>query len=61
MQHLQYDYLCVITGWDSRCLASRQWIDEMGVEELDGGANQPFYNVFANDGSCRYAAQGKNI
>ena len=30
----------------------------MGVYNLSHGANQPFYNVLAHDGSCRYASQG---
>ncbi|XP_058797547.1 F-box only protein 21-like isoform X2 [Phymastichus coffea] len=57
MEHQKYDYLCVITGWDLKCEASPEWITEMGVDELSHGANQPFYNVFAHDGSSRYAAQ----
>ena len=60
MKHQRYGYLCVITGWDLRCKASPQWMLGMGVQALDGGANQPFYNVFADDGSSRYAAQGTN-
>ncbi|XP_015606754.1 F-box only protein 21 [Cephus cinctus] len=58
MRHRTYGYLCVITGWDPYCTASSEWMTEMGVEELAGGPNQPFYNVFADDGSSRYAAQG---
>lgn len=59
MKHDRFDYLCVITGWDFQCEASSEWLVEMvGAEELEGGANQPFYNVFADDGSSRYAAQG---
>lgn len=61
MKHQTYDYLCVITGWDPHCAASTEWMAEMGVEELAGGSNQPFYNVFAADGSSRYAAQGSRI
>ena len=30
----------------------------MGVYNLTNGADQPFYNVLADDGSCRYASQG---
>ena len=59
MKHRRYEYMCVITGWDSQCEASLEWMNEMGVEELSGGSHQPFYNVFADDGSSRYVAQGK--
>ena len=31
----------------------------MGVYNLTDGATQPFYNVLADDGSCRYASQGR--
>ena len=31
----------------------------MGIRRLSKGPNQPFYNVLGDDGSCRYAAQGK--
>ena len=34
------------------------WRIQMGVYNLNHGANQPFYNVLAGDGSCRYASQG---
>lgn len=57
MKHRRYEYTCVITGWDARCEASLEWMNEMGVEELSGGSHQPFYNVFADDGSSRYVAQ----
>jgi len=57
MKHQRYEYLCVITGWDLRCEASPEWMVEMGIDELQCGSNQPFYNVFADDGSSRYAAQ----
>lgn len=29
----------------------------MRVHQLSKGANQPFYNVLVQDGTCRYAAQ----
>ena len=35
------------------------WIQQMGVRRLSRGPSQPFYNVLGDDGSCRYAAQGK--
>lgn len=35
------------------------WIQQMGVDNLTGGRNQPFYNVLGDDCKQRYAAQGK--
>lgn len=58
MTHRIHGYFCVITGWDPRCMASTEWMNEMNVDELDQGANQPFYNIFVDDGSCHYVAQG---
>lgn len=37
---------------------SQEWITTMRVHQLSSGANQPFYNVLVQDGTCRYAAQG---
>ena len=54
-----YDYHCVIYGWDDQCEMSQGWIVQMGVDRLPLGFNQPFYNVLVEDGSNRYAAQGK--
>lgn len=50
--------MCVIYGWDSKCQASQEWIYQMGVNHLPNRDKQPFYNVFVDDGSNRYAAQG---
>ncbi|XP_069673301.1 F-box only protein 21-like isoform X2 [Periplaneta americana] len=57
MRHRQYNYRCVIYGWDSLCAASQEWIRQMGVENLPQKSHQPFYNVLVEDGSIRYAAQ----
>ena len=51
--------MCVVYGWDSHCTASKEWIVQMGVHMLPGKDQQPFYNVLVEDGSNRYAAQGK--
>jgi hemimethylated DNA binding protein len=59
MQHRQFNYRCVIYGWDPQCAASQDWIQQMGVENLPNQSHQPFYNVLVEDGSTRYAAQGK--
>lgn len=61
MFHKQYNYLCVITGWDPKCTATETWKQEMGVQCLKHKDNQPFYNVLVPDGTTRYAAQGKNV
>ena len=51
----------MIYGWDHFCDMRHSWQRQMGVLSLPNGATQPFYNVLANDGSNRYAAQGKVI
>lgn len=58
MRHRQFNYVCVIYGWDPLCAASEDWIQQMGVENLPLKSQQPFYNVLVEDGSTRYAAQG---
>ncbi|XP_010774544.1 F-box only protein 21 [Notothenia coriiceps] len=60
MKHKRSGYNCVIYGWDPKCTMSQEWITTMRVHQLSSGANQPFYNVLVQDGTCRYAAQGKN-
>uniref|UniRef100_UPI0035902BF6 F-box only protein 21 isoform X2 n=1 Tax=Myxine glutinosa TaxID=7769 RepID=UPI0035902BF6 len=57
MKHKRYDYMCVIYDWDVHCEMGQEWQRTMGVNRLPGSANQPFYNVLVEDGSCRYAAQ----
>lgn len=52
--------MCVISGWDPTCQASRDWILQMGVHMLPRKDKQPFYNVLVEDGSIRYAADGKH-
>lgn len=34
-----------------------EWMNEMNVDGLEEGADQPFYKIFVDDGSCQYAAQ----
>ena len=48
----------MIYGWDYECRMSHTWVMQMGVDTLPDGTKQPFYNVLADDGSERYAAQG---
>ncbi|WAR03525.1 FBX21-like protein [Mya arenaria] len=57
MKHKRYSYSCVISGWDERSKASREWNTQMGVYNLPLKDKQPFYNVLVEDGSNRYAAQ----
>ena len=59
MHHRRYDYYCVIFGWDPTCSASEEWMLQMGIHTLSRARTQPFYNVLVNDGSSRYAAEGK--
>ena len=56
----RYHYRCVIHGWDEQCEMSDAWKQQMGVYNLRLGAEQPFYNVLVDDGSNRYASQGRN-
>ncbi|XP_029016423.1 F-box only protein 21 isoform X3 [Betta splendens] len=57
MKHKRSGYNCVIYGWDSKCTMSQEWITTMRVNQLSKGANQAFYNVLVQDGTCRYTAQ----
>ena len=54
----RYNYHCVIYGWDPKCECSKEWQDHMGIHRLEDKDKQPFYNVFVEDGSNRYAAEG---
>lgn len=38
------------------CVATRNWIKQMGVDKLPRKDRQPLYNVLVEDGSNRYAA-----
>uniref|UniRef100_A0A914W0H3 Hemimethylated DNA-binding domain-containing protein n=1 Tax=Plectus sambesii TaxID=2011161 RepID=A0A914W0H3_9BILA len=61
MRHKKYNYTCVIAGWDDKCAAPRAWQMQMGVQTLQRQGDQPFYNVLADDGSNRYAAEDNMI
>ncbi|KAL4444009.1 hypothetical protein ABPG75_011746 [Micractinium tetrahymenae] len=45
LRHRRYQYRGVIVGWDLRCCASEEWMQQMGVDRLPGGRSQPFYHV----------------
>ena len=59
MRHVRLNYSCVIAFWDPRCQASDEWMERMGIRDLSRGVDQAFYHVLVNDGSTRYAAEGK--
>ena len=55
MKHRRYDYVCVIRGWDPQCRMPEIWVEQMGVNMLERGTEQPFYHVSVDkDGSERY-------
>ncbi|GJE85809.1 YccV-like-domain-containing protein [Phanerochaete sordida] len=55
--HKRYNYLGVIYGWDPTCMASEEWMEQMHVDALEFGRNQPFYRVIPAEGQPRYVAQ----
>ncbi|XP_071855753.1 F-box only protein 21 isoform X2 [Bombus fervidus] len=57
VKHKFHGCLCVITGWDTFCTAPTEWKNQMDVDELRDGADQPFYDVLVDNGSCQYMAQ----
>jgi len=44
-KHRRYHYEGVVVGWDSKCAAEPRWIEQMQVDSLPRGREQPFYNV----------------
>ena len=44
-RHRRYGYMAVITGWDIECSADEQWMQRMGVRDLQRGQHQSFYHV----------------
>lgn len=57
MHHRMYNYHGVISGWDEKCEMPMEWVVQMGVDQLNGGHLQPFYNVLVEDHTTRYVAQ----
>ncbi|KAF8807836.1 hypothetical protein BYT27DRAFT_7139292 [Phlegmacium glaucopus] len=55
--HARYKYVGFIYGWDVNCDASEDWMGHMTIDSLPRGRNQPFYNVFSDNGSKRYVAE----
>ena len=50
IRHRRYCYRGVIFGWESKCEAGEEWIQQMRVDALPDGRNQPFYKVLVD---CR--------
>ncbi|KAI7842305.1 hypothetical protein COHA_003945 [Chlorella ohadii] len=48
IRHRRYGYRGVIAGHDPRCLADEAWIQQMRVDMLPGGREQPFYSVLVD-------------
>jgi F-box protein 21 len=44
-QHKRYGYEGFIIGWDVRCNQEDRWIQQMRVDELPKGREQPFYHI----------------
>ncbi|KAK4497463.1 hypothetical protein PRZ48_011914 [Zasmidium cellare] len=48
-KHRRYGYEGVIVGWDIKCGAEQRWMEQMRVDDLPRGREQPFYNsVYAS-------------
>jgi len=45
LRHVRYGYKGVIVAWHDKCSQGESWIRRMGVDDLEGGADQPFYDV----------------
>lgn len=56
-RHIIYRYTGVIFGYDLKCEADERWIGSMGIDALERGRHQPFYNALLTDGSRRYVAE----
>lgn len=62
ISHARYGYRGVIFGYTPTCVASEDWILQMGVDKLKHGRNQPFYHVCVDlrdrpGGQTTYVAQ----
>lgn len=44
-EHRRYKYLGVVIGWDETCKMPDAWIQQMRVDDLDRGRDQPFYHI----------------
>jgi len=57
LRHKRYGYNGAIVGWDPHCHQSDAWINQMQVDDLPRGRNQPFYHVLSFAGSEYYVAE----
>ncbi|KAF8899011.1 hypothetical protein BD779DRAFT_1666757 [Infundibulicybe gibba] len=57
IEHIRHHGIGCIIQWEPKCMASEEWIENMGVDRLKGGRDQPFYKVFFCDGTERYIAE----
>ncbi|TCD62407.1 hypothetical protein EIP91_006935 [Steccherinum ochraceum] len=56
-EHRRYKYIGCIYAWDPVCAAAESWIENMRVNQLPSGRDQPFYSSFSADGQAFYVAQ----
>ncbi|KAG1754890.1 YccV-like-domain-containing protein [Suillus paluster] len=56
-KHAAHRYVGYIYGWDASCVATEDWVREMGVDSLPRGRHQPFYHALTQNGSSRYVAE----
>jgi hemimethylated DNA binding protein len=57
ISHKKYDYIGAIFGHDETCLQSDSWKEQMRIDEVEGGSDQPFYHVLRTDHQLMYVAQ----
>ncbi|PRP79215.1 hypothetical protein PROFUN_12753 [Planoprotostelium fungivorum] len=56
--HRQRHYTGIILGWDYTCAATNEWMEQMNVNSLSRGSQQPFYHSYViEDGSECYVAE----
>jgi len=60
--HKTFGYRGVILGHDSKCIARTSWKEAMGVDEIPGGENQPYYHCIVDErdrpgGEITYVAE----
>jgi len=48
ISHKRFGYKGVVIGWDEVCEASDHWKEQMGVDQLPHGANQPYYTILVD-------------
>ncbi|RPB17781.1 hypothetical protein P167DRAFT_601575 [Morchella conica CCBAS932] len=58
-KHKQYGYKAIVFGWTPTCEppGGEAWIQQMKVDNLQGGRHQPFYHSLVQDETERYVAE----